>query len=111
MGGEAPVGSGASGGRGWGPAALSMASAGPADSRPQPCSGTGLALVQEADSARKEPAKLGARGRHCLGRPPKGWLPGRGGGGGREVAEVEGAHSSEGQSALSSRIWSPMRES
>lgn len=52
-------------------------------SRPQPCSESHLALVREADSARKEQAELGVGGKRCLGWPPKGRLPGGGGGGGR----------------------------
>ena len=71
-----------------------MTSADPPGSRPQPCSESPLALVREADSARKEQAELGVGGRGCLGWPPKGRLPGGGGVGGG-VAKVEGTYNSE----------------
>ena len=73
-----------------------VTSADPAGSRPQPCSESRLALVPEADSARKEQAELGVGGRRCLGWPPKGRLRGGGGSGGeRGVAKVEGTYSFE----------------
>lgn len=74
-----------------------MTSADPAGSRPQPCSESRLALVREADSARKEQAELEVGGRRCLGWPPKGRLRGGGGGGGggRGVAKIEGTYSFE----------------
>lgn len=72
------------------------------------CSESRLALVREADSARKEQAELEVGGRRCLGWPQRGGFgEEEEGGGGERGGQDEGTYSFEDQMFFLAIFGSP----